>query len=688
MESSGDAPSAEASLRTPAGPATDGGPRARSGVARDRRRDAHNARRECGRGRIRAAPGSRVGQREAAVHDDPIGPTEVARQSVDIDERTGVIATLYRVPEHWRCDARIAAHLQLGAVSLQAIMVAIKRVVDYNVRVRVKPDGSGMAIGGIEDEHQSVRRDRDRGRRCGSRSAAPSHEVVLVTSGPPRPSSSCAPASRWAPIARFASTRRGELEPLIVARALHALALREQPELVLLGKQAVDDDHGQTGQMFAALWERPQATFASELAVAGNVATVTREVDAGLEMLEVELPAVVTTDLRLNQPRYVKLPEILKAKSKPLAVVPLASLGVDRRAAVRGARLHAAAAARRGHPRQECRRARRGARRSRGAVVTRVLVVAEHDGAAARSEHREMRALRARSAPGRVGRGGARARRRRRRRASRATRRRHRGRCSSTRRTTPRRSPPCSRRRSRASPRTSRTCSGPRRRSARTCCRGSPRLLGVGQISDVLAVVDPHSFRRPIYAGNAIVTVDGRSRARRRRDGAPRFVLRRRQRAAGARHRTRARRSPCRATRASCRGARAAGRGRICRRLGASCRAVARSAARRDFSSWPSSPMCSARRSAHRARPSTRDSSRTSCRWVRRARSSRRSSMSPSGSPARFSTSRASRMPARSSRSTRTRRRRSSRWPTSASWPICSKPCPSSISALRAQGAR
>jgi electron transfer flavoprotein beta subunit len=97
---------------------------------------------------------------------------------------------------------------------------------------------------------------------------------------------------------------------------------------VVLGKQAVDDDHGQTGQMLAALWGRPQATFASELAIAGNVATVTREIDAGLETLEVDLPAVVTTDLRLNQPRYVKLPEILKAKSKQLAVVPLATLGV------------------------------------------------------------------------------------------------------------------------------------------------------------------------------------------------------------------------------------------------------------------------------------------------------------------------------------------------------------------------
>jgi electron transfer flavoprotein beta subunit len=98
---------------------------------------------------------------------------------------------------------------------------------------------------------------------------------------------------------------------------LHALALREQPGLVVLGKQAVDDDHGQTGQMLAALWDRPQATFASELAIAGNVATVTREIDSGLETLSVDLPAVVTTDLRLNQPRYVKLPEIPRRSRSP-----------------------------------------------------------------------------------------------------------------------------------------------------------------------------------------------------------------------------------------------------------------------------------------------------------------------------------------------------------------------------------
>src|SRR5690606_18447754 len=118
------------------------------------------------------------------------------------------------------------------------------------------------------------------------------------------------------------------LEPLAVARALHAVVQREEPLLVLLGQQAIDGDNNQTGQMLAALWQRPQATFASSLDIADGVATVAREVDAGLEVLEVDLPAVVTTDLRLNEPRYVKLPEILKAKRKALDMLPLTDLGI------------------------------------------------------------------------------------------------------------------------------------------------------------------------------------------------------------------------------------------------------------------------------------------------------------------------------------------------------------------------
>ncbi len=121
----------------------------------------------------------------------------------------------------------------------------------------------------------------------------------------------------------------GEVQPLTAARALLKLIEKEQPQLVILGKQAIDDDCNQTGQMLATLWGRPQATFASKLELADGKATVTREVDAGLETLEVELPAVVTTDLRLNEPRFIKLPDIMKAKSKPLESIPFADLGVD-----------------------------------------------------------------------------------------------------------------------------------------------------------------------------------------------------------------------------------------------------------------------------------------------------------------------------------------------------------------------
>jgi electron transfer flavoprotein beta subunit len=208
---------------------------------------------------------------------------------------------------------------------VQTILVAIKRVVDFNVRVRVKADGTGMATDGLKtsinpfDEIalEAALRLREAG-TFGS--------VLLVTVGGPDTDRELRTGLAMGADRAIRVDTAAAVEPLVVAHALHALAVREQAGLVLLGKQAVDDDHGQTGQMLAALWERPQATFASQLVVAGGVATVTREVDAGLETIEVDLPAVVTTDLRLNQPRYVKLPEILKAKTKPLAVVALADL--------------------------------------------------------------------------------------------------------------------------------------------------------------------------------------------------------------------------------------------------------------------------------------------------------------------------------------------------------------------------
>ena len=211
---------------------------------------------------------------------------------------------------------------------MQTILVGIKRVVDFNVRVRVKPDGSGMATEGLKTSINPFDEIAIEAALRLKESGA-FEEVLLVTVAPAEAEQQLRTGLAMGADRALRVDAPATLEPLAVARALHAIAVREQPGLVLLGKQAIDDDHGQTGPMVAALWDRPQATFASTLEVAGNVATVTREIDLGLETLEVELPAVVTTDLRLNQPRYVKLPEILKAKSKPLAVVPLAELGVD-----------------------------------------------------------------------------------------------------------------------------------------------------------------------------------------------------------------------------------------------------------------------------------------------------------------------------------------------------------------------
>jgi electron transfer flavoprotein beta subunit len=213
---------------------------------------------------------------------------------------------------------------------MKRILVGIKRVVDYNVRIRVKPDMSGVITDGVKmsinpfDEIalEEALRIKERGL---------AEEVVVVTVGP----ADCQPQLRTA-LAMGADRAvlieaSGVIEPLVAARALLKLIEREQPLLVILGKQAIDDDNGQTGQVLAALWNRPQATYASRLEITGETARVTREVDAGLETLEVDLPAVITTDLRLNEPRYVKLPDIMKAKKKPLDTLTLASLGVEAR---------------------------------------------------------------------------------------------------------------------------------------------------------------------------------------------------------------------------------------------------------------------------------------------------------------------------------------------------------------------
>ncbi len=211
---------------------------------------------------------------------------------------------------------------------MQKIIVCLKRVVDYNVRIRVKPDGSGVATDGLkmsinpfeEIALEEALRIRDRGLAT---------EVVIVSIGPDDAQQQLRTGLAMGADRAILVQSTGELEPLAAARVLLKLVVREEPGLVLLGKQAIDDDCNQTGQMLATLWDRPQATFASKLELNGTVATVTREVDAGLEVLEVDLPAVVTSDLRLNEPRYVKLPDIMKAKKKPIEIVAIDSLGVD-----------------------------------------------------------------------------------------------------------------------------------------------------------------------------------------------------------------------------------------------------------------------------------------------------------------------------------------------------------------------
>ncbi len=207
-------------------------------------------------------------------------------------------------------------------------LVAVKRVVDYNVKVRVKSDNTGVDIANVKmsmnpfDEiavEEAVRL-KEKGVVT---------EVIAVSCGP----QACQETLRTA---MAIGADRGilvqtdeELQPLAVAKLLKALVDKEGPQLVIVGKQAIDDDCNQTGQMLAALADMPQATFASKVEIDGDKAKVTREVDGGLETLQISLPAVVTTDLRLNEPRYVTLPNIMKAKKKPLDTVTPTDLGVD-----------------------------------------------------------------------------------------------------------------------------------------------------------------------------------------------------------------------------------------------------------------------------------------------------------------------------------------------------------------------
>ncbi|NNG24466.1 electron transfer flavoprotein subunit beta/FixA family protein [Telluria aromaticivorans] len=208
------------------------------------------------------------------------------------------------------------------------VLVPVKRVVDYNVKVRVKSDGSGVDIANVKmsmnpfDEIalEEATRLKETGKVL---------EVVAVSVGVAQCQETLRTGMAIGADRGILVETNGETEPLAVAKIMKALADKEQPQLIILGKQAIDDDSNQTGQMLAALLGWPQATFASKVVLEDGKVTVTREVDGGLETISLTLPAIITTDLRLNEPRYVTLPNIMKAKKKPLETVKPEDLGVD-----------------------------------------------------------------------------------------------------------------------------------------------------------------------------------------------------------------------------------------------------------------------------------------------------------------------------------------------------------------------
>ena len=208
------------------------------------------------------------------------------------------------------------------------LLVAVKRVIDFNVKVRVKSDGTGVETANVKmsmnpfDEiavEEAVRL-KEKGIAT---------EIIAVSCGPTAAQETLRTALALGADRAILVETTEELQPLAVAKLLQAIVQKEQPKLVILGKQAIDDDSNQTGQMLAALLDWPQATFASKLELAGDAATVKREIDGGLETVALSLPAVVTTDLRLNEPRYATLPNIMKAKKKPLENITPTALGID-----------------------------------------------------------------------------------------------------------------------------------------------------------------------------------------------------------------------------------------------------------------------------------------------------------------------------------------------------------------------
>ena len=208
------------------------------------------------------------------------------------------------------------------------VLVPVKRVVDFNVKVRVKPDGSGVDLANVKmsmnpfDEIavEEALRLKEKGQAS---------EIVAVSIGPAQAAETIRTALAMGADRGIHVKVEGTVEPLAVAKILKAVVDEEKPGLVILGKQAIDDDSNQTGQMLAALLGWPQGTFASKIAIEGEAISVTREIDGGLQTVKLKMPAVVTTDLRLNEPRYASLPNIMKAKKKPIADKTTVDLGVD-----------------------------------------------------------------------------------------------------------------------------------------------------------------------------------------------------------------------------------------------------------------------------------------------------------------------------------------------------------------------
>ena len=211
---------------------------------------------------------------------------------------------------------------------MDKIIVGLKRVVDYNVRVQVRSDGSGVETDGVKMSinpfDEVALEEALRIKEGGGAS-----EVLVVSVGSSDAQQQLRTGLAMGADRAILVSTDEVIDPLSVARVFKALAEKEGAGLVMLGKQAIDGDNNQIPQMLGAVWDRPQATYASEVTINGDTARVVREVDAGLETIEIDLPAVISTDLRLNEPRYVKLPDIMKAKKKPLDEIPLADLGIE-----------------------------------------------------------------------------------------------------------------------------------------------------------------------------------------------------------------------------------------------------------------------------------------------------------------------------------------------------------------------